>query len=90
MLDSLSKKKLTDTAILAIATFTVIGTYLTQNYRIDRIEIMVKDNTQWRVSSEKSLDSISKSLKTIEPIDVFNSVERAKHEILAAIADKNK
>ena len=57
------KKKLIDAAVLSIATLTVAGTYFAQNARIDAIEASVKSNTQWRQATEKSLESIAKSMR---------------------------
>ena len=59
----LPKKKLIDAAVLSIATLTVIGTYFAQDARIDAIEASVKSSTQWRQATEKSLESIAKSMQ---------------------------
>lgn len=96
-----TKRKLIDAAVLAIATLTVIGTHVTQTWRIDAIEAVVDeitewraDNAKWRNNAQNALDSISKSLDVSDPQevirsrDVLQAVDNAKKEILQQIETK--
>ncbi len=80
MLDSQSKKKLIDVAVLSIATLSVIGTYYAQDARIDAIEESVKRNTAWRQATEETMESIAKSMSTAS-----TRIDSEKDEILQKI-----